>query len=522
MSRGVVATVAALAVLAGCGKWADDLACGDQGCGWTSDEWTRIRGLAFICSDEQRSAGAPCGTPVPPDLSNRYLPIADWNTGALKPDPGVDPVVALGRRLYFEPLLSGSATLTDTLGRHTPWARAPVGEPTKLSCSSCHDPARYGGDFTSVPRTVSIGAGWYDVNGQQTLNVARFPLLYWNGRADTLWAQAAQVMESPVSMNGHRMKTFWVIVNHYRDAYAMFPEAPPEEPPKEPAADPAPAAPPTWASLAATLQAPPEATATTDDYRKQFAELSPAEQRTVTVVHVNAAKAIAAYEWLLSSDHSPFDRFVDEGPQSMALPPAAQRGLKLFIGKASCIDCHNTPLLSDGKFHDIGIGQSGAGVPTVADCSDLPSAPKCDCVSGKTCLPWGAYNGMEKLATQEFGKRSKYSDDTVARLSQTPGPMADEQLKGAWRTPSLRDVAMTGPYMHDGILATLSDVIWHYDQADGIAAAAGTSPGSIGGLRLSADEREDLVAFLSSLTGTSPQVPLLAAPPGQPGAQRAQ
>ena len=113
-------------------------------------------------------------------------------------------------------------------------------------------------------------------------------------------------------------------------------------------------------------------------------------------------------------------------------------------------------------------------------------------------------------------------DDTVARLSQTPGPMADEQLKGAWRTPSLRDVAMTGPYMHDGILATLSDVIWHYDQADGVAAARGTSLGSIGSLRLSADEREDLVAFLSSLTGTSPEFPLLAAPPGQPGAQRAQ
>ncbi|MEP6653315.1 MAG: cytochrome c peroxidase [Myxococcales bacterium] len=536
MSKGVVATVAALTVLAGCGKWADDLACGDQGCGWTGDEWTRIRGLAFICSDEQRSAGAPCGTPVPPDRSNRYLPIADWDTGALKPDPGADPVVALGRRFYFEPLLSGSATWNDTLGRHTPSARAPVGEPTKLSCASCHDPARYGGDFTSVPRTISIGAGWYDVNGQQTLNAARFPLLYWNGRADSLWAQAAQVMESAVSMNGHRMKTFWVIANHYRDAYAVFPEAPPEEPPKEPSTDPAPAAPPTWAALAATLQAPPEATATTDDYRKQFAALSPAEQRTVTFVHVNVAKAIAAYEWLLSSDHSPFDQFVNEGPQSTALPPAAQRGLKLFIGKASCIDCHNTPLLSDGKFHDIGIGQSGAGVPTVADCSDLPSAPKCDCVSGKTCLPWGAYYGMQKLASQEFSRRSKYSDDAAAPLSQTPAPMPmpDEQLKGTWRTPSLRDVAMTGPYMHDGILATLSDVVWHYDQADGIGAAHAArsnsqmgdlqipSLGSIGSLRLSADEREDLVAFLFSLTGTSPGVPLLAAPPGQSGEQRAQ
>ena len=438
MTRGgFVWTVVASTLLAGCGTWVDDLACGDQGCGWTPDEWTRIRGLAFICSEEQKAAGGPCGAPVPPDFSNQYLPIADWETGALKVNPGADPVVEMGRRLYFEPLLSGTATWKDSLGRTTSSARAAVDAPISTSCATCHDPARYGGDFTSVPRTVSIGAGWYDVNGQQTLNAARFPLLYWNGRADSLWAQAAQVMESPVSMNGHRMKTFWVIVNHYRDVYAgIFPEAPPAEPSSE---DPTPAASPAWAALAATLEPPPEDTATTEEYRAQFAALPRAAQRTVTFVHVNVAKAIAAYEWLLSSDHSPFDRFVNEGAQSTALAPPAQRGLKLFIGKASCVDCHNTPLLSDGRFHNIGVAQSGAAVPTVAECSDLQSAPRCDCVSGKSCLPWGAYYGMERLATQEFGRRSPLQRrrdrpgraDFIAGRSRAAGRAAEGGLADA-------------------------------------------------------------------------------------------
>ncbi|MBC8134192.1 MAG: hypothetical protein H7X95_14515, partial [Deltaproteobacteria bacterium] len=256
--------------------------------------------------------------------------------------------------------------------------------------------------------------------------------------------------------------------------------------------------PPTWAALAAELKAPPEA-ALTSVYRTQYDSLLPAQKRTVMYVHVNVAKAIAAYEWLLSSDHSSFDQFVNEGPQSPALSPAAKRGLKLFVGKASCMDCHKTPLFSDGKFHNIGIEQRGTAVPTIAECSDKQSAPDCDCVSGKSCLPWGAYFGTAKLRDQAFSRRSEYSDDPALRLQ--PGSMdpIPERLMGAWRTPSLRDVAMTGPYMHNGIFTTLSDVIWHYDQAGGRGDQSGSE---LSGLGLSAGDREDLAAFLSSLTGT--------------------
>jgi cytochrome c peroxidase len=484
---GSLAVVVAAAGTLGCGNWADKLACGEQGCSFTDAEWARVQGLANV--------GAK---PALPDPSNKYLPIAD-KRGTLKPDAIHDPVVQLGWNLYYEPLLSGSASNQDSLGVYAPTSRRLVAGQVGLSCASCHDPRSGGSDLTSVPRHVSVGAGWYDVNAQQTLNAARYPVLYWNGRTDTLWAQAAQVMESAVSMNGYRMKTFWVIVTRYREKYqaGQF-DAPP-------ASD--------IDALAALLGPAPDLASTDSaELKTQYQKLLdlPADvvarftlppQEIVTRVHVNAAKAIAAYEWLLTSDGSPFDRYASEGPNSSALSPAAVRGLRLFIGKASCIDCHNTPLFSDGKFHNIGIPQIGDHVPTVAACKVAP----CDCSngsSGPSCLPAGAYAGHQKLVDPEAVKIDFYRGsiyDDGAPLSSVPDTTAPPaRLLGAWRTPSLRDVAMTAPYMHDGSLATLSEVVWHYDQADS-SGTLGTS--ELSPLTLSARDRDDLVAFLESLTG---------------------
>ncbi|HEY4188248.1 MAG TPA: cytochrome c peroxidase [Polyangia bacterium] len=502
----------ALAGATGCGKWADDLACGDQGCGFTKDEWALVQSLANVTK-----------TPPRPDPSNAYLPIADWRTRALAPGADQDldgtlvapdswaavPEVNLGWRLYHEPALSGSLSNVDTLGLPAASSRPTTCGQINVSCASCHDPLTFGSDFTSVPNTVSIGAGWYDVNTQQTLNAARYPILYWNGRADTLWAQAAQVMESGVSMNGYRMKSFWVVLSaaYWADYAAIFPDAPAVQ------------------ELASRLTAP-AADALISVYKTQYTDLSSdADRQTVDRVHVNVAKAIAAYEWVLSSDGSPFDRYASGAPgAAAAFSPAAERGLKLFIGKASCIDCHNTPLFSDGKFHDIGIPQAGDHVPTVAACT-LPATAakaKCDCVAddgrGKNCLPIGAYAGLEKLAGQEF-RRYKVSDGQIfddnfaANPDATPpaAPALDPRWVGAWRTPSLRDVAMTAPYMHDGAFATLADVVWHYDQGGGEGNTIGTS--ELAPLLLTAQDREDLVAFLQTLTGVAGPPELIAPPP---------
>ena len=504
MCRGwLIGGIAVVAVLGGCGKWADDAACGDQGCFFTRDEWERVKGLANVTATAPR-----------PDASNAYLPIVDWQVraraaganddldGTLMPQPwSAIPSVNLGWRLYHEPALSGSVSDVDTLGLFAQTTRPTTCGQIGLSCASCHDPRHAGSDFTSQPNTVSIGAGWYDVNIQQTLNAAHYPILYWNGRTDTLWAQAAQVMESAVSMNGHRMKSFWVVANpiYAADYAAVFSDGPAVQ------------------ELAARL-APPAADAAIAAYQEQFAALAAADQATVTRAHVNVAKAIAAYEWLLSSDGSPFDQYAAGVPGAeAAFPPAARRGLKLFVGRASCIDCHNTPPLSDGKFHDIGIPQQGQHVPTVAACTTA----KCDCVSSGdggpgtagACLPLGAFAGTEKLATQAFRRGTAFDDNFAANPEQPPPvtPAPEPRWIGAWRTPSLRDVAQTAPYMHDGALSTLADVVWHYDQGGAEGDVIGTS--ELAPLLLTAEDRDDLVAFLQTLSGVPGPADLIEPPP---------
>ena len=217
----------------------------------------------------------------------------------------------------------------------------------------------------------------------------------------------------------------------------------------------------------------------------------------VTQVLVNFGKAIAAYETKLVSLESPFDRFVHEGQDSTAISPAAKRGARLFVGKASCIDCHNGPMLTDKGFHNIGIPQVGDHVPTLADCWEGNGS--CDCVTaGKddTCLPSGAWGGLWKLHVAveqaaprlDLGRPDRRRKATrIESLSAWYCGPIDQSLKGAWRTPSLRDVAITAPYMHDGYYRTLEDVVWHYNNGgtasgtDDFRDAGGTTNGQIDG-----------------------------------------
>jgi cytochrome c peroxidase len=518
--------VLVLVAVAGCGRWVDDLTCHGDGCRFTRGEWDRVKSLSAL--------GEP-----PPDTSNGLLVRA-----LASDDPVHSRIVALGWRLYYDPDLSGPATWKDSLGRPVGSTRASVLDPaaasTHISCATCHDPTQGGGDVTSVPRHVSVGAGWYDVNGQQTLNAAHYHYLYWNGRADSLWSQAAQVMESGVSVNGDRLS----IVDHVRRTYSAYADVLGDLPVAvDPAQCPSPAscpAPDCHLVTAGATQVcrpviPPHGKpgakagcqwGVDEPASDDFDCMRPADQARVTSAYVQIAKAIGAYEHFLSSVDSPFDRFVAEGEGSTALSPDAQRGLKLFVGRASCIDCHRTPLLSDGEFHNIGVPQAGPAVPTVSDCKRADTAASCDCTTGRKCLPWGACEGLQRLLDRprgeppggdaclasdvapepqsgeaarlssfEFNRSSAYSDD------RTPlDPPKLRVVKGAWRTPSLRDVDLTGPYMHDGIFPSLGDVVWHYDQ--GVAANdVGAAAVELSPLLLSAQDRADLVAFLQSLTG---------------------
>lgn len=155
------------------------------------------------------------------------------------------------------------------------------------------------------------------------------------------------------------------------------------------------------------------------------------------------AKAIAAYERTILSGNAPYDRF-RAGDQS-AMPVSAQRGLALFEGKARCVSCHAGFNFTDESYHNLGVGM------------DRP--------------------------TPDLGR------NTVSKR---------EEHKGAFKTPTLRDVARHPPYMHDGSVATLAEVIANYDR--GGTPNAWLS-GEIRPLGLTAQEQADLVDFLHALTG---------------------
>jgi cytochrome c peroxidase len=243
------------------------------------------------------------------------------------------------------------------------------------------------------------------------------------------------------------------------------------------------------------------------------------DQQAITRMLVNFGKAIAAYEFQLVTGESPFDRWIRDvrdgkGTESQEISERAKHGARLFVGKAACLDCHHTPLLSDNGFHNVAVAQKGDGVPTEADCPG--GASVCDCsqssVEGRNCLPWGVRDGLGKLRRSPMRRDSVWSDQRDDQSRQHYVEMMLETVpRGGWRTPTLRGVAMTAPYMHDGALATLEDVVEHYDRG-GSPEAPGIPSARMRPLFLDVTERAALVEFMKALTGAPPPAKFITPP----------
>ncbi len=184
-------------------------------------------------------------------------------------------------------------------------------------------------------------------------------------------------------------------------------------------------------------------------YPAQFRAAFPGRQDVITLETIT--KALAAFQRGVTSFRSPYDRY-RWGGEADAISAAAKRGEALFFGeRLECYHCHGGPTFTDNLAH--------AWLPQV-----------------------------------ERG----FHDTGVARSGGVGEQTGDPARRGAFRTPSLRNVALTAPYMHDGSLPTLAAVIRHYERG-GTRRGAQTSP-LLRGFRLSAAERADLIAFLESLT----------------------
>ena len=200
-------------------------------------------------------------------------------------------------------------------------------------------------------------------------------------------------------------------------------------------------------------------------YASAFGHAPPADDEAALV---DAGKALAAYQETLASERTPFDAFRDarvhgDGAAAQRYPVAAQRGLRLFVGRGRCIACHAGPSLSDGEFHRSLI------VSTLHD----------------GARDGGRALGLEKLLASPFARGGRFNDDVESARGSTAQPAE----AGAFRTPGLREVGATAPYMHDGSVADLCNALRPHAELQGRPMPA-----------LTLAERRDLVAFLRTLS----------------------
>ena len=349
-----------------------------------------------------------------------------------------DPAAAaFGRALFFDTGLSGSG---------------------RLSCASCHRPELY---FTDgLPR--SAGAQTTLRNAPTIVGAAYQSWFYWDGRRDSLWSQALIPFEAPEEMGGSRVGVLRHIaeVAELRQAYEALFGALPE-----------------LSDL--TGQAGP-----LGDRQAQAAweRLTGAQRRAIDTAFANVGKAIEAYERTERPPPSRLDRYIEtvltEGEAEAAgwLSPSARRGLRLFIDdeRTRCLRCHNGPLMSNGSFHNIGTGN----------------------FSGER-LDFGRVFGIRAALMDPFNCLGAFSDAPADACSELKflnvGPHVP--LDGAFKVPSLRNVAATGPYFHDGSRANLREVLAHYNEPP----TGQGPPHELVPMGLDDAELEALLALLQSL-----------------------
>jgi len=223
---------------------------------------------------------------------------------------------------------------------------------------------------------------------------------------------------------------------------------------------------------------------TDPDYLVAFQTVFDVSAKKLTIDHV--AKAIASFERNLVAGNSPFDRYYFKG-RTDAMSEAQIRGFDLFIGQGRCVSCHTIEqdhaLFTDGRFHNIGVGinQIQQDIPRLTQ-AFLEAKNK------------GGQVDMLVLTDKKSSELGRFA--VTDELSQI----------GAFKTPTLRNVELTAPYMHDGSLKTLKEVMAHYNNGGVDQAGEPVNDFLSGGIRplnLTDAQLDDLVAFMQALTSSS-------------------
>lgn len=356
---------------------------------------------------------------------------------ALPPDPsnayGDDPAAAaLGEMLFFDMGLSGDGT---------------------VSCATCHAPERQFQD----DRARAQGVGVTDRRTMPLAGVSHGAWFFWDGRKDSLWAQALGPLEDAREHAGNRLGYARYVSDNYRKEYEVI-----------------------FGPLPELSHLPSEGSPLGGGLAQaSWARVADEDRIAIDQVFANLGKALAAFQRTITHEETRFDRFAEavvagKEPVGDAVFSSLEiEGLMLFIGKANCIDCHNGPRLTDEFFHN-------TGVPPV---DGLPRD------MGRT---WA----IDKVLNDPFNCYGRYSDaareDCVELRFMAP---ASHEMDRAFKTPSLRGAASRPPYMHSGQIGTLDEVIDHYSRAP--EAIDGHS--ELEGVIFTDRGKAALIAFLKTL-----------------------
>lgn len=301
----------------------------------------------------------------------------------------------------------------------------------KVSCATCHDPAKAFTDNLQVSKGFKGLTGTR--NAPTVVNSAYMTTLFWDGREPDLEGQSKQPPINPVEGGLADHQPILDIIRN------------------------------------------------DTNYTSAFRTVFNVEPAAIDMDHV--AMAIASFERTVIAGDSPFDRYHYGGEQD-AMNASAIRGLQVFLGQGRCVSCHTIEqthaLFTDNRFHNIGVGFKR--------------------IRGKE-----AEIAAKFLATKQGGAdvdKTVLTDPDASELGRF-AVIENVTTVGAFKTPTLRNIDLTAPYMHDGSLKTLKDVIEFYNnggrekQNDPLS---GFLSGGIRPLDLTNRQKADLVQFLKALT----------------------
>ena len=344
----------------------------------------------------------------------------------------------LGQQLFFDPGLSAGGD---------------------VSCATCHSPEKGFSDG----KPLSVGSKPTRRNSPTLMGAAYQDWFYWDGRRDSLWAQSVTPIESIGEMDSTRVDAVRYVLAHpvYRQLYDLLGGLRIED------------------SVLARLPAD-TGPFTSREGRERWGRLSEADRKNINRAFSDIGKILAAYVETIRHSRAPFDEFADalldgDVNASEILGASEIAGLKLFLdsSRTLCLRCHNGPHYTNNGFHNIGSSLSEGNVPDM-----------------------GRAIGLQAALMDEFNCLGDYSDATDSACTNLKFARADHLASGAFKVPTLRGLASSGPYFHDGRFDTIRNAVEFYTRAP----AEDAGPTEQVQVDLTATEIDQIASFLQSLS----------------------